>query len=753
MRRPSSAYGVVIRGATSMALLMEGLWIVGDPLLWPVSSLPLPLRAACVVVISSWVALLVAHLVGNKRSRRVMRPVNVGALVLATSVALVLSVGGGSLEADAAIDLALLTSAIAGLLLPFRAGVAVVAGVALASAAASSGLAELSAGSVVQRIAFAVVVGLATSLARRTLSLEARRNDILADDSVQLERERLAAEQVAEALAQSERTVHATVLNTLTALERGGLSSDLGIELRLRCRESASVLRGLLVGSPTPADRRDVRRPLESRISREVRSLRDGGVRVDFSGREPHGWDPRRSAALTTATREAMSNVLRHAHASRVTVELSGGSGGALTAVIRDDGTGFDPAEAGGRFGVARAIHEPVQSTGGWVSITSSPGNGTALTLTWPPDSPLDQLPSESMVPGFTIPVLVLFGLFAFGTWAASMSTASRPGVNILAFAILSVVYVLLIRESRMPRSGSRDVLRTSVVVVSLVGGPLAYWLQHRALGVPPEPESSDWATFAVLAVFIALAAAGPRWAWAAAWGVWLVMQGDVVAELVSPGSAAILGAAIYGLTSRRNNAAYKASLARTRQEEAALTSAQAAVAAFRNRYAPVASSQVLDLLEGVASGRLDPNDPVVRDWAATEERFIRNVIRVDPRQNPLATLTLDVAKAARARGLLLETEVSRAEGRRLSVGADGKNALVVAVGRMRAGSIARLSCTDDSAGTLLRLVGQAEPGHALSESLPVVASTSTDMGSETDGTVMVEVRVTEWAAGIDQPV
>ena len=82
---------------------------------------------------------------------------------------------------------------------------------------------------------------------------------------------------------------------------------------------------------------------------------------------------------------EALTNVSKHAQASRVTVDLSL-SHGVLSLEIVDNGRGLDEgALAKARsFGI-RGLHERAGTVGGWIDLSSSPA-GTMLMLSVPLD-------------------------------------------------------------------------------------------------------------------------------------------------------------------------------------------------------------------------------------------------------------------------------------------------------------------------------------------------------------------------------
>lgn len=101
---------------------------------------------------------------------------------------------------------------------------------------------------------------------------------------------------------------------------------------------------------------------------------------------------------LFRAAQELVSNVHRHARATRVELTLSR-SDGRLSLCVADDGAGFDGAALrnGGRphqtgFGLF-SIEERLRHLGGAMRVESSPGRGTRVTLELP------ELPVEEELP------------------------------------------------------------------------------------------------------------------------------------------------------------------------------------------------------------------------------------------------------------------------------------------------------------------------------------------------------------------
>jgi two-component system sensor histidine kinase DesK len=93
--------------------------------------------------------------------------------------------------------------------------------------------------------------------------------------------------------------------------------------------------------------------------------------------------DAAQENALAMGLREAITNVLRHAKAQRVQVEIIR-EGRALQMEVRDNGGGCARAPGNGLAG----MRERVEALGGRLTIDSAPGAGTRLRLLLPLDRP-----------------------------------------------------------------------------------------------------------------------------------------------------------------------------------------------------------------------------------------------------------------------------------------------------------------------------------------------------------------------------
>jgi len=95
---------------------------------------------------------------------------------------------------------------------------------------------------------------------------------------------------------------------------------------------------------------------------------------------------PTQAAVLYRVVQEALANIARHAHARRVWLQLARDAPDRLSAIVLDDGDGFDvqrilrdpPNDARIGLGLTGMI-ERCELIGGRLSIRSCPGRGTAV--------------------------------------------------------------------------------------------------------------------------------------------------------------------------------------------------------------------------------------------------------------------------------------------------------------------------------------------------------------------------------------
>jgi PAS domain S-box-containing protein len=128
------------------------------------------------------------------------------------------------------------------------------------------------------------------------------------------------------------------------------------------------------------------------------RVARRSGLDLALEGTEPK---PRLAAmaliALFRIVQEALNNIVKHARAKHVTIELREDSG-KITLAVTDDGCGFDCSvrRAGNGQGMGMTtMRERAEAIGADLRIRSAPGEGTSLTITMPhPPMPGEPAPS-----------------------------------------------------------------------------------------------------------------------------------------------------------------------------------------------------------------------------------------------------------------------------------------------------------------------------------------------------------------------
>jgi signal transduction histidine kinase len=237
---------------------------------------------------------------------------------------------------------------------------------------------------------FAVIIGFVVRYLRRQGSLL---------DQVTDERVAAQAQQSAEQARYSTRlahyrALHDTVLSTLAAIALGGLDHR-SKQVRDRCARDADYVRRLML-----LDVPDEAGTVGDRLGTVVTDAEALGLRVHYRLDDVPPAVPEEVAdALGGATQEALNNVIRHSGSDTAWVTVTGDNEAVVVRVV-DRGTGFvtkaepvvaEPvaaelvaAVAGGGFGLPFSVGQRMRSVGGAVRVSSVPGAGTCVELTWP---------------------------------------------------------------------------------------------------------------------------------------------------------------------------------------------------------------------------------------------------------------------------------------------------------------------------------------------------------------------------------
>jgi signal transduction histidine kinase len=188
--------------------------------------------------------------------------------------------------------------------------------------------------------------------------------------------------------------LHDDVLQHLTAAElqleriRGDASGERDAarldELKATMRRIEESLRNLLYNVSPAAP--DTHVNLTDAIRDRLVALKTHtGIEPDVDLRLPKRLPAAVRSIVFRNISEAISNVEKHANATRVSVRASTLDGG-VQVEIADDGTGFVVAESlylPGHLGLV-AMRERAHLAGGWCRYDSEPGTGTRITF-WVP--------------------------------------------------------------------------------------------------------------------------------------------------------------------------------------------------------------------------------------------------------------------------------------------------------------------------------------------------------------------------------
>jgi len=245
------------------------------------------------------------------------------------------------------------------------------------------------------RLAHAIERSLAAAEARR----ERRRAEEALRDS--LEQVRALSAHVTKAV-ESERAwfardLHDQVGGTLTALrsELDGLRKRLGAQpdLERRVQSMDSLIESAMNATISMA--RALRPsmldhgvfPALEWQAHEFQERTGTICRVSCNDEEAM-LDIEQSTALYRILQEALTNVVKHAHASRVDVELFINAS-IVTLEVRDNGVGLQTGALGKptSFGI-RGMMERVRALGGWLDVSGQPGKGATVMISIPRRGP-----------------------------------------------------------------------------------------------------------------------------------------------------------------------------------------------------------------------------------------------------------------------------------------------------------------------------------------------------------------------------
>ena len=174
-------------------------------------------------------------------------------------------------------------------------------------------------------------------------------------------------------------TAVALRLATIRRRLGGGELDPLLVSLEHDVRQSITRLRHLMfVLRPPALEAHGIAAALQAFLAQVAE---DTGIEYSLDDRLTAEPEPAARTVVYRIAQEAVANVCKHARAGRIDVVLSERDGGVMVE-IRDDGAGFDadaPRHAPpGHLGLL-VMRERAEQSGGWCTVESSPGAGTAV--------------------------------------------------------------------------------------------------------------------------------------------------------------------------------------------------------------------------------------------------------------------------------------------------------------------------------------------------------------------------------------
>ncbi|MFI5845756.1 sensor histidine kinase [Catenuloplanes sp. NPDC051500] len=347
------------------------------------------------------------------------------------------------------------------------------------------------------------------------------------------------------------------------------------------------------------------------------------------------------AVSLSRGVREALTNVARHAGTERAEIRVREDSA-LVTVEIVDEGRGFHPQIiTHQRYGVTRSLIERMSRIGGRARIDSTPGHGTTVTLTCPRVTPEDTGDRDVIATSFqrglrwavivmSLAILVLLDLPRMLASRAAY-TAFWPQVA----TWVGLVGIILFTAFRKRPPGR---WRAPLIALVFALAALATWSVRPEYLLGPAHWSEGDAGWPIVLlmmgarvpVFAAVLAAQYLMTFGQA-----VLAGDAALSVAGAVSAtwavltyqlaiAMIAAVLRGMSASSARALHAAERVRTSE------AVDRHLHSDRTGRIAALTATAVPLLEGLASGALDPGDGPVRVACAGEAARMRRLIADD---------------------------------------------------------------------------------------------------------------------------
>ncbi|RLP76862.1 hypothetical protein D9V32_04290 [Mycetocola tolaasinivorans] len=617
--------------------------------------------------LGGWPAALAQAMVGAiallaMRSRRLWR-----AIPLAMFAAGTLSyVASGDVESSlvfAACWQINFASCFAGLLLLRRSTIGLVAGSALGTAAVivvflpDWGV-QLPVSIVVTQCSIIIAIRLGIAgLLRHADGVE---QSVRAADGAALRNESLRFQ--SQRLAEDSRVLHDTAINTFAAIASDSTSTHTAARVREQCARDVDLLDAL---RGTRA-REDSAR-LHDVFTQPALSTRREGIddseiiRIESQLSQPT------IAAIVGCVREAVTNAAKHSGAPHATVEVTR-SATALRIDVSDDGVGFEAGSANIR-GIGASILQRAQDHGFTAAVHGTPGAGTRVILNIdlaPPTDDTALLP-EVGDPSTSARAVHLRSGAYWGLGVTMVSVVlALAGATDVDYALVPMIGLMFVSLglTRVPALRRGRVLLPLILSLSTV---VVFLLSARAttFGLVG---AVHWQALAATGPFVLLLAhvRQRRWAVLAAslWGFVVVAGAAAVLPVSATAAQIVIIAGVVGLGFSSVWALFQGFVthlagveATSRRDALALRLRGAREIAAQEgyrRWMDAGLDSALTLLRGIRDGVLRPEAAPTRAACDEEERYLRQLVQINPELVYLSAVLMPLPGRARERGVPL---------------------------------------------------------------------------------------------------
>lgn len=543
------------------------------------------------------------------------------------------------------------------------------------------------------RVIPAVVTGFTTTVvvaaSMRALRAFAARFDDAVESNARERRAAAAARAAQIESAERARILHDTVINTLGAVASGGAAVRRRDLVRERCARDKVVVAAMLAGHGLP-EGTTTAATIVDEVHLSVRRTGLTDTELDRVGDRIRG---EVFAALLAAAREAVMNVERHADTDSVDLHIDDADG-VLRIVVDDAGSGFDAELQPGR-GLAESVVARCKAHSIDVSIASNVGVGTRVELRYPLDeraaSPVASAEGRIHDQADVDFAATVARIRQRTTWAWALGlvvvgviieAANRIGHFGATYGMLAVgAGCLAISWWDVRRRGAMSAA-TQVLVATMV--PVAFVLALAGTDFG-RVDVIDFQALGVTAPLLLLGLPRSRVLLALS-AVALVVVGSTAAVTVASESTDAALIILIGMVppiwltvawlvflravervGERSNAEQQA-LLRVRAQKAEVEAAASA----RERWMVDGLRDCATLLHDLASGDVDPADPEVREACAVEERYLRQLILLNPALFNLGFWLERGLRRARARHVRFAVRTGGIDVDQVSAGAFG---------------------------------------------------------------------------------